>query len=288
MKSGGDDLFPSEDEFEVCGILLELLELARRSPNPFFNVRWGAKRRRSAEDDCRSPSPAAAPPCSSGGGGGGGKSHGKVEASSPASPLCFSPSDTECKSRPSKRTVAKKKTIKELTEMVRALGAQQEQLNLEISKVIKYRDGLLGENLQLKSKQLKMKHQHSNSRVEEVCQPTATTAQPAEKHIRREDAAAHVRRREEAASYVRGPELRYRAVEVAYAGIPDLNCSAVEEPGVAAASAVGFEFYGYEVVASKAAAAAQARRRRLEIHRVKNSAVFKSSQQQQLLQQRLR
>ncbi|XP_068640856.1 uncharacterized protein [Aristolochia californica] len=285
MKNRGDELFPSDDEFEISGILLELPELVERSQNRFFNVRWGAKRRRSAEEDGPSPQPLTSA------NNGGGKSHLKVEASSPATPLCFSPSDTECKSRPSKRTAFKKKTIKELMEMVRELGAQQEQLKLEISKVMKYRDGLRDENLLLKSTQLKMKHHYGNfldGRVDEDEQPTTTTPtapkleQPPPSTTRQLVENLHAR--EETASRVNVTKQNYCKIELPYAVIPDLNCSAVEE------AAVGFDFYSYNL-ASKAAAAAQARKRRLEIHRVKNSAAFKSQlqqQQQQQLQHRLR
>ncbi|XP_068646368.1 uncharacterized protein [Aristolochia californica] len=290
MENREDDYFYTEDEFEVSEILLELPELVQRSQNRFFNVRWGSKRRRSAEEDGLSPSPSlAAAAAARSVNNGGGESHVKVEASSPATPLCFSPSDTECKSRPSKRTAFKKKTTKELMEMVRELGAQQEQLKLEISKVMKYRDGLRDDNLQLKSKQLKMKHHHGSfveGRVDEDEQPAVTTStapkteQPPPSTTAQQ--TENLRRREETVSCANAVEHHYRKIELPYAAIPDLNCSAVEEAGDE--EAIGFDFYNYGL-ASKAAAAAQARKRRLEIHRVKNSAAFKSQLQQQQQQQ---
>ncbi|XP_052202755.1 uncharacterized protein LOC127808309 isoform X2 [Diospyros lotus] len=150
-----------DEELEVCHILLSLPNLIRQFDRSPFT--WGATRRRSAVDSKSSASwpPPLPRPC-----------HGetetetetearpqaKVEAMSPATPLSFSPSESDEKSKPPLKKISKKRTREEWLEIIDGLTQRRELLRGELNTVTSYHKRLMAENLELKAKKQELSH----------------------------------------------------------------------------------------------------------------------------------
>lgn len=101
----------SEREIEVSEVLIEMHRscLLRRIP-----FTWGFKKRRSAiQEATASPFSSQSPSRFHGGadGGGGSSTVVKVQVSSPATPLSFSPTESDEKPKPSRRKASLKRVI---------------------------------------------------------------------------------------------------------------------------------------------------------------------------------
>ncbi|XP_048331110.1 uncharacterized protein LOC107407789 isoform X2 [Ziziphus jujuba] len=162
----------SEDEIVVANILLELPSLikAYAYESPFrFSMGWGSTRKRSASDGNRnhqSP-PSRLPPALPSSSSIRGSSCAvvstpepepdsalpklKVEVSSPATPLSFSPSESDEKPKPSKRRFQVKKK-EEWFAMIEKLTQNREWLKEELEKVNRYKKELEDFNLKLKAR----------------------------------------------------------------------------------------------------------------------------------------
>ncbi|KNA11044.1 hypothetical protein SOVF_138740 isoform A [Spinacia oleracea] len=149
-----------ENEFDVANILLELPYLMTDSLlNCRFPYDWGSKRRRTALVSPPPYSPprsrrkinAASPPPYS-----GRKINAatpsKVEASSPNTPLSYSPSESDCKSNKlsNKKPPGLNSRKKQLEESVKDRMQTQRQLIESIEKVREYYNSQMAENLELK------------------------------------------------------------------------------------------------------------------------------------------
>lgn len=103
----------ADDEFEVAGILLELRKLFTATEFiPLFRVEWGSKKRRSTTYNNNQASPATVRPPPEPSSSPledpvDERRTGKNKASSPATPLSFSPSESDEKRKPSKRKLLK-------------------------------------------------------------------------------------------------------------------------------------------------------------------------------------
>ncbi|XP_010261281.1 PREDICTED: uncharacterized protein LOC104600136 [Nelumbo nucifera] len=159
-----------EREKEVAGILCQLRQLIlekdssqKGRDSPFYvTPNWGAKRRRSAIDVSPSPPhpslfthPTPAPlhrPSHN-----GESPSFRVESPSPATPLSFSPGESEKRPpKPFKRKSSKKKTREELLHTVVLLSENLEFLKQEIPKTVAHHNMLLDKNLKLKARKLEL------------------------------------------------------------------------------------------------------------------------------------
>ncbi|GMH23794.1 hypothetical protein Nepgr_025637 [Nepenthes gracilis] len=156
-KAAGDDSvssFFTDEEIEVAGIMNTLCYFVPKSEfrSPFqFSSKWAARRRRSALDSPPALPPArasvkGASPC------GLEAPPEKVDATSPSTPLSFSPSESDCKSKHSKRRTSTKRTREELLGLVDRLTETRESLKGELQNVSRYYRKLKGYNSQLKSR----------------------------------------------------------------------------------------------------------------------------------------
>uniref|UniRef100_F6GZU3 Uncharacterized protein n=1 Tax=Vitis vinifera TaxID=29760 RepID=F6GZU3_VITVI len=127
-----------DDELEVSKILFDIPRIIFQSENRNrLLVAWGVRKRRSAIDpDLYPPSvPSSSSPhlprtcvgptCDDD------DPPAKVEPSSPATPLSFSPSESDGKSKRSKKSVSSKKKKENLFKMVEDLTHQKESLKTE-------------------------------------------------------------------------------------------------------------------------------------------------------------
>ncbi|XP_058098850.1 uncharacterized protein LOC131243485 [Magnolia sinica] len=271
----------TEDELRVAEILLQLSLFSHQTRSRPF-VCWGAKKKRS------SIAGGASSPLRN-----GKETHVKVEASSPATPLSFSPSDADSKPKRSRRRDFKKKTSKELREMEAALYAQQIQLKHEISKVGNYCNKLKALNLLLKAKQnelgsLQTRYQLDLKQSKSLDLLETPTAEPSSHAFEQNQPSIinHQSIRPDADptdKIAKNSEFPYREVHPSLAssglelglenqcrpvGILDLNLPAKE---IASLDFWHLPFH----MKNKAAIAAQARKRRIEINRVKSSLIIK-------------
>lgn len=149
-----------ERELEVSEILLNLPHLFTNSLTDFrFSYSWGSKCRRSALDNPPSPprrlkvvvSSASPPPPAV-------NSVPKAEATSPATPLAFCPSDSEVKSKQSTKNkkTSLKRTRDEWQRIIDEKLQTQQTLLKEIEKVKLHMQKLQNENSQLKAKHHKL------------------------------------------------------------------------------------------------------------------------------------
>lgn len=315
MKQDSDDMSPqnaasgsttlfNEDEFEVAEILLRLPQLIFKSESRlrFFSSTWGSKKRRSAINLTPPPSPPTTtlpppnttttslpPPTTSL------PSFVivKAEAASPATPLLFSPSESDDKSKRSSRKLAKKRKREELLEMISELTQRRELLQGEVETVRLYYTKLKSLNLELKAK----KHELSPSRVKpeaykEIMKKPINLAmdffqKPEHYHHQHEqqvlqplivhqtDVSHHSGLASQWASS-NGVDKVNHMVLVTARGLPDLNVSLEDVCGVE-------QYQPFDVKSSdhlintddlnRAMAAAEARKKRRQIYKEKNSIV---------------
>ncbi|XP_021769178.1 uncharacterized protein LOC110733434 [Chenopodium quinoa] len=144
----------SDDEIEVANVLLDLPYLITNTlPSYRFPYDWGSKKRRSAlvfppsysPPRCRRKVSAQLPPPV------------KAEASSPNTPLSFSPSESDSKSVIDLDFKKKKHPPlnlrkKELEDSVKEKMVTQQRLKESVDKVREYRNSLMVENSILKAR----------------------------------------------------------------------------------------------------------------------------------------
>ncbi|KAJ7957871.1 Dihydroxy-acid dehydratase 1 [Quillaja saponaria] len=174
MNQSIDNSF-SADEIEVAGILLDLPNLISESESLSrnrFSFTWGSKRRRSAIDGSPAlppllpssfsvPSPTPVRQDDTHGGSGvvgptcvaDGPIKVKSEAPSPATPLSFSPSESDEKSNPMERKINHKRKSEELLQTIQGLTEHRNLLLGEIENVKRYYGDLKSYNLRLKAKE---------------------------------------------------------------------------------------------------------------------------------------
>ncbi|XP_060194690.1 uncharacterized protein LOC132623895 [Lycium barbarum] len=141
----------NEDEIEVANILLDLDNLFREKQ--FSSLLWGSKRRRSNRGNDVSSRVNSSPSLQ-----GSSKideheiEHKiKVEVNSPATPLSFSPSESDEKSKHSSRKNSKRKSREELMDMIKQLSQCRESLKGEVENVRNYYNNQKAYNLKLKA-----------------------------------------------------------------------------------------------------------------------------------------
>ncbi|GLT92004.1 hypothetical protein SLE2022_098630 [Rubroshorea leprosula] len=283
---------PTGDEIEVAKILAEMshIILESESSRPRFPFSWGVKKKRSVpgKDDAPTPSfppaksspppppqPAAAkaaspavpgtllvvPPTK------------KAEASSPATPLSFWPSESDEKPEPHKKKVSLKRSREEQLQLIDALTRRKELLQREVENVRIYYKKIKAYNLALKAR----KEELISPGVEKEAFHVETKyAQPAANHHRQQPSllfhqqpfiinrtAQTAQTSEESdnnCQFRHGHTCLLEGVrdKVGPARIPDLNVSPEEEE------------YS-EPVDLNRARAAQARLKRKKICKMKNS-----------------
>lgn len=148
------DLFrnPSKDEIEVVKILLDLENLVRE--RQYCSVIWGSKKRRSNRRIDSSSSPVVNSSSSSKIDGNEIEPKIKAEVTSPASPatpLSFSPSESDEKSKHSSRRSYKRKTREELMDKIKQLSQCRESLTGEVENVRNYYNNQKAYNMKLKA-----------------------------------------------------------------------------------------------------------------------------------------
>ncbi|KAJ8642261.1 hypothetical protein MRB53_018955 [Persea americana] len=280
----------SEEELQVAEILFQLQQTSHHSRSlPFLF--WGTKKKRSSIIYSISAffngekSDAA-----------------KVDAPSPATPLSFSPSESESKPkqlrRARRRAFKRKKSNEQLREVVAELTSQREQLKHEITKVLDYYEKLQAANLALKARRselflLRRRGQFDlnsckslnayNERTEQL-NPVFEGKQAPIIHPPSELSAE-----ERKASIVQHTPSVDATTIVGNFRYPQVDIPFLSESGLTLQSNCSYPVLGKNLFAEeaarrdfhcKAAMAAQARKRRIGINRVKNSTASK--------QQRLR
>ncbi|KAB2023234.1 hypothetical protein ES319_D06G003800v1 [Gossypium barbadense] len=151
MKQSFDSVFAMED-IEVANIMLELPRLMLRPPR--FSCTWGCRRKRSV---CTSSPPPSKQPLPSSTVVGPIE---KVLPSSPDTPLSFCPSEADEKPLPPKKKVSSVNSLKrkkeQILEMVEDFTHRNELLKKDIEIKRQLLDRQIAENLELKSKKLKL------------------------------------------------------------------------------------------------------------------------------------
>lgn len=165
----------TDDEIEVAGILTELShQIMQRNVDSVARFAWGSKKKRSAANQKNQPSPASAvvpPPPEPSSSPESERCPSKADAaSSPATPLSFSPSESDEKRKPppAKRKLHKKK--EDWNEVLKELTDRREQLKKEVETVSRYYDKLKAFNLELKARKEELintglKKETPNSRI---------------------------------------------------------------------------------------------------------------------------
>ncbi|KAJ9674952.1 hypothetical protein PVL29_024080 [Vitis rotundifolia] len=151
--------FFDDNELKVSEILIQIPLIIFQAENRHrLLVTWGVRKRRSAIDpDLYPPSvPSSSSPhlpgtcvgptCNDD------DPQAKVEPSSPATPLSFFPSESDGKSKRSKKSVSSKKKKENLLKMVEDLTHQKELLKMEIENVQQFYNQLKALNSELKTK----------------------------------------------------------------------------------------------------------------------------------------
>ncbi|KAK2660726.1 hypothetical protein Ddye_007259 [Dipteronia dyeriana] len=318
-----------DSETEVVSILLELPQLVYESEflGCRFSFKWGAKRRRSSPSSSSSssvkvdtnkqtttpttttlpavrfpslPSPPSVPKSSSAPVGPSlACETEKSKALSPSTPLLFSPSESDDKSKHAKRKVSLKRKREECLQMINKLTDSKQSFQEEIKNVKRHCDQLKALNLKLKArKQMittlgfqKETHQiqlsSSNLTMEQLVVPQCpqpTTAiqfhhkslyrlQQAPSIMDHHNQTAHNNLLETQNPYDGKSLVSFLVNDnvVGPLGIPDLNLSLdqssleleseqqQQNPSMAA-----------DQIRTRASAAAQARQRRIQICRSKN------------------
>ncbi|KAL0323193.1 UNVERIFIED_CONTAM: hypothetical protein Sangu_1938600 [Sesamum angustifolium] len=152
----------TEDEIIVSQILLDLRNLTSLSES-LSNFNWGCRRRRSCLDAAPSlppPTPSWLPPPLQR----TDEAHIKAEevsleekpdaartTASPDTPLSFSPSESDEKSKHSSKKTSKKRSKQEYIDMIEGLTQRKDLLRGEIENVKKYYNKLKAYNSELKA-----------------------------------------------------------------------------------------------------------------------------------------
>ncbi|XP_034674986.1 uncharacterized protein LOC117906138 [Vitis riparia] len=254
--------FFDDNELEVSEILIQIPLIIFQAENRNrLLVPWGVRKRRSAIDpDLYQPSvPSSSSPHLPGTCVGptcdDDDPQAKVEPSSPATPLSFSPSETDGKSKRSKKCVSSKKKKENLLKMVEDLTHQKESLMTEIENVERFYKQLKALNSELKAKkqQLNLDTAIAEARVESREQDYHQQPLPLLLH----DSAP-------ASALVANP--------MGPRVIPDLNVSPEETLGPELVASLDLNLsiaLNADTTQLNRAAAAQARKKRLQIYKVK-------------------
>eukprot|EP00261_Vitis_vinifera_P030043 XP_010664818.1 PREDICTED: uncharacterized protein LOC104882579 isoform X2 [Vitis vinifera] len=255
--------FFDDNELEVSEILIQIPLIIFQAENRNrLVVPWGVRKRRSAIDpDLYPPSvPSSSSPHLPGTCVGptcdDDDPQAKVEPSSPATPLSFSPSETDGKSKRSKKSVSSKKKKENLLKMVEDLTHQKESLMTEIENVERFYNQLkaLSSELKAKKQQLNLDTAITEARVESREQDHHQQPLPLLLH----DSAP-------ASALVANP--------MGPRVIPDLNVSPEETLGPELVASLDLNLsiaLNADTTQLNRAAAAQARKKRLQIYKVKN------------------
>ncbi|RVW42571.1 hypothetical protein CK203_085384 [Vitis vinifera] len=261
--------FFDDNELEVSEILIQIPLIIFQAENRNrLLVPWGVRKRRSAIDpDLYPPSvPSSSSPHLPGTCVGptcdDDDPQAKVEPSSPATPLSFSPSETDGKSKRSKKSVSSKKKKENLLKMVEDLTHQKESLMTEIENVERFYNQLKALNSELKAKkqQLNLDTAITEARVESREQDHHQQPLPLLLH----DSAP-------ASALVANP--------MGPRVIPDLNVSPEETLGPELVASLDLNLsiaLNADTTQLNRAAAAQARKKRLQIYKVKKPKVGSS------------
>ncbi|EEF52726.1 uncharacterized protein LOC8274666 [Ricinus communis] len=167
MKERSSSPVESKDEMEVAAILLELPHLIEAEHKLSLFPSWGTKRKRSTDDyfsqrrvSLSSPSPTPTlntsppppPPLPVVREIEPKKPAVKGEASSPATPLAFCPSESDDKPKRLKRKLSVKKTKEELLEIIQEYTQSNELLIKEIEQTKRYYQQMKERNLWLQTR----------------------------------------------------------------------------------------------------------------------------------------
>lgn len=273
----------SEEELQVAEILFQLQQTSHHSRSlPFLF--WGTKKKRSSIIYSISAffngekSDAA-----------------KVDAPSPATPLSFSPSESESKPkqlrRARRRALKKKKSNEQLREVVAELTSQREQLKHEITKVLDYYEKLQAANLALKARRLELFLLRKRGQFDlNSCKSLNAYKERTEQlnPVFEGKQAPELSAEERKAPIVRHTPAVDATTIVGNFRYPQVDIPLLSESGLTLQSNCSYPVLGTNLFADeaarrdfhcKAAIAARARKRRIEINRVKNST---SSKQQRL------
>ncbi|XP_009608200.1 uncharacterized protein [Nicotiana tomentosiformis] len=143
----------NEDEIQVANILLDLPNLFTQKQSPShlsYSFSWGTKKRRSNRNGTDFSSRVNSSSIQ-------GSSNEiettkiKAEVTSPATPLSFSPSESDDKSKHSSRKILKRKTREELMDMINQLSQCRESLKGEVENVRNFYNSQKAYNLKLKA-----------------------------------------------------------------------------------------------------------------------------------------
>ncbi|KAK4348993.1 hypothetical protein RND71_031748 [Anisodus tanguticus] len=141
----------NQDEIEVANILLDLDNLVRQKQ--FSSLIWGTKKRRSNRGPDFSSRVNSSPSLQ----GSSKVDYNeiepkiKVEGNSPATPLSFSPSESDDKSKHSSTKNSKRKSREELMDMIKQLSQCRESLRGEVENIRNYYNNQKVYNLKLKA-----------------------------------------------------------------------------------------------------------------------------------------
>ncbi|KAF3796391.1 hypothetical protein EJ110_NYTH01360 [Nymphaea thermarum] len=281
-----------EEEMEACSALLELsCSAIFRWNSGLLPLRWGAKRRRHSPPLTQRPH--LSPPIflhDSDDGGRGGREGGGDEAT-PSSPAPTDQFEARRKPRRTRKQVPKKKTHKELKELVAELLAEQEELRLDILEATKLLKELKDRNLELKAKEcLNLKErQHQPEEESDRCNqiPDINTEPPSMLPQQSPtDQLLH-----DDGPHIVDSEALEKPLFLFQSPLPSLEgrhlisipatvlCQYLQSAEVNASTNCveddnGLCFSTLDV-ASRAAIAAQARKRRIEMNRMKSTQCFK-------------
>ncbi|KAL9673002.1 hypothetical protein QQ045_029255 [Rhodiola kirilowii] len=258
----GSECYWDGEEIAVAEILVQLLDLipAYDFFKPSFT--WGAKRRRSVI----SP-PIPSPPLA--------VTSGETKsntANSPATPLMFSPSESEDKGKTQSHvSVCKRKNKEELMQSFTDLTHQKDSLVKEMETVKRHLDNLKASNLELKNrKQVQI--------IYGLAQPALQALHHQQLHyphpnLQQQQPFQFQWNSGYSSSFVASSPSSPPADKMTPVGLPDLNltleeAAAVNVEGYQPSDAMMMMAMDYNV--NKALASAQARKRRMQIYKEKN------------------
>ncbi|KAG5543016.1 hypothetical protein RHGRI_015938 [Rhododendron griersonianum] len=273
-------------EIEIADVLLHLPNLIYEPKSPYrFSVNWMSKRRRSAINSSPYQSPSVQVKRETD----EGRPRIKAEASSPATPLSFSPSESDGKSKDSIKKVSNKREREEWIGIIDGLVQQRELLRGEIETVKSYFNKLQAVNWELKAKKKELQFYLGNPHLEKSLNLGMKLNQPImqspmiqnQDHpqihsmIHRQpfilDWTAYKSSSDTSRNlqYRHGQMPQLKVKSVGPLGIPDLNVAAAEETfGVDAPQPLD----RFRALTESRAKAAEARRRRMiRIKEMKNS-----------------
>ncbi|GLT73146.1 hypothetical protein SLA2020_450240 [Shorea laevis] len=291
MEQRADD--PTTEEIEVAKILVELPQLILESDSrPRFPFSWGVRKKRSVPGIDYTPTqslpPAKPSPPTPAAEAASPSLPGtvlvaaptkKVDASSPATPLLFSPSESEEKPKPPKKNYSLKRRRDQQLQLIEELSQRKELLQKEVENVRSYHNKLKAYNLALKARK-----QQFTSSASGVWSAETQIGQPSANHHRQQhpplfyqqpfifSQTVQMAQISETSDNKNNSQLRYGQSsssllegvrdKVGPTVIPDLNLSLEEETGL--------EYC--EPIDLNRARAAQARLKRMQICKMKNSS----------------